>query len=286
MLYLTGSETSLAKSPVAPQTDPSKSLGGYVSSTPVPNAATNALFDLISSETLRNKQKETIAIALVNKLDKAVTDVKLCFISEKEDEAKFKVAAVALSDDWAMESIANRYQEPISAEFHDATFNRASVDFEIKNPAVEGETIMFMPFGVEVEVKRGGMEGTWDAIEEEFSENDTYEVVRVAENRIRILRRDTTIVDPPVTCTYTTDGTLYGEFSGMFKNDVTNVVTLVEDGVELESGKGIGLWIQRNIKSSRYASNEKILEDYKHHVIPVTLETIGLNISYNVIQNK
>ena len=45
ILYLTGANTSLRKSSEAPQTDTAKSLGGYVSSTPVPSGELNALFD-------------------------------------------------------------------------------------------------------------------------------------------------------------------------------------------------------------------------------------------------
>ena len=55
MLYLTGAASSLANSSEAPQTDVSKSLGGYISSSVVPNGNINALFDMISLMTLKNK---------------------------------------------------------------------------------------------------------------------------------------------------------------------------------------------------------------------------------------
>ena len=47
MLYLTGATASLNKGGVA-QDDPMKSLGGYISLSPVPNGAINTLFDYIS----------------------------------------------------------------------------------------------------------------------------------------------------------------------------------------------------------------------------------------------
>ena len=130
MIYLTGAATSLAKTQDNSQSDASRSLGGYISSTPVPNAALNTLFDLISSYTLEKKPKETIAIGLINQFDKPVKDVELKIVTDENHEAVFKIAAVAVSsEDYAMEQIANRYQEPMLADFYDASFYRAAVDF-------------------------------------------------------------------------------------------------------------------------------------------------------------
>ena len=67
MLYLTGAPNSLMVSPDAPQNDPRMSLGGYVSSTPVPNAAVNVLFDQVALLTLQNRPTECMAFALINK---------------------------------------------------------------------------------------------------------------------------------------------------------------------------------------------------------------------------
>ena len=60
MLYLTGASSSLAHSGGTPQDDPMKSLGGYVSNSPVPNAALNTLFDFVSLRSIKDKTKETI----------------------------------------------------------------------------------------------------------------------------------------------------------------------------------------------------------------------------------
>ena len=122
IIFLTGAESSLVKSEVAPQNDAGKSLGGYVSSTPVSSGEVNALFDLISSYTLEKRKRETIALGLVNKLSQAVTNVTLKIVVDKENLATFRVAAVALNNSMAMEKIANRYAEPMSAEFHNADF--------------------------------------------------------------------------------------------------------------------------------------------------------------------
>ena len=93
MLFLTGASSSLASSGGTPQDDPMKSLGGYVSNSLVPNGTLNTLFDLISLKSIKNKTKETIAIALINKFDSIVTDVKLKIVSGQNNicdrESKF-----------------------------------------------------------------------------------------------------------------------------------------------------------------------------------------------------
>lgn len=208
MIYLTGAATSLAKTQDNPQSDASRSLGGYISSTPVPNAALNTLFDLISSYTLEKKPKETIAIGLINQFDKPVRDVELKIVTDENHEAVFKIAAVAVSsEDYAMEQIANRYQEPMLAEFYDASFYRAAVDLKIKQYASAGEEIALFPFNVSFEVKETGIEGTWLAFEEAFSNDETYTVKRISETIFRIERRDETVLETPLECSYiTTEG--------------------------------------------------------------------------------
>lgn len=113
MLYLTGASSS-SKTNEAPQDDAMKSLGGYISSTPVPNAAINTLFDLISIKTIQEKNKETIAIGLVNKFDTSVSDVSLKIVSEQDNVCFFRVAAVSADENLCIEYIQNRYSEPLN----------------------------------------------------------------------------------------------------------------------------------------------------------------------------
>ena len=287
MIYLTGANSSLVKSPDAPQTDTAKSLGGYVSSTPVPNGELNALFDLISAYTLEKRQKETIALALVNKLSQPVTDVTLKIVVGKGDLATFRVAAVALdSDNMSMEHISNRYAEPMVAEFHNVDFQRASVDIEILNPAGIGEEIALYPFNVSFEVTESGIEGTWNAFENAFSNDSTYEVIRLSEKVFRIVRRDEEVIETPLACSYITTAGFTANFKGKLKNDVTNEVTLVESDDMLQPNEGIGLWIQRDLKAYKYPTNEQLVEDFKNKVINSDTETAEIVISYNLVEKN
>lgn len=283
MIFLTGASNSISKGQ-SEQADASKSLGGYISSTPVPNGALNSLFDLISSYTLQKRQKETIAIGLINKFDKAVENVTLKVISNEENIASFKVSAVQVdSSNYYMESISGRYQEPMQSQFYDATFHRSSVELEIEQPAIKGEEIVLFPFNVSFEVEEGGLEGTWTAIEEAFSNDDEYEVIRITETRIRFVRRDETVMDVPLPCSYVSTGGFQADFLGELKNGKDNTVTLKEG--RLNVGEAIGIWIQRSINKSNYTSDKKLVERYKNKYIEGDIENIELVISYNLVDN-
>lgn len=281
LLYLTGASTSLVKSEDNPQTDASKSLGGYISSTPAPNAALNSLFDMISSYTLEKKQKETIALGLINQLETAVKNVELKIVTDVDNVATFKVAAVAVSsDNYRMESISSRYQEPMAAEFHDASFYRACVDLEVTQYAGKDEEIALYPFGISFVVQEEGWEGTWKAFEEAFSNDETYEIRRISERTYRIGRRDDTLLETPLKCFYITTEGFKAEFLGELSNKADNTVLISE---QLEPKEAIGLWIQRDVKDS-VPSNEQLLEDYKHHVIKETVEDVEIVISYDLVE--
>ena len=282
LLYLTGASTSLVKSEDNPQTDASKSLGGYISSTPAPNAALNSLFDMISSYTLEKRQKETIALGLINQLETAVKNVELKIVTDVDNVATFKVAAVAVnSDNYRMESISSRYQEPMAAEFHDASFYRACVDLEVTQYAGKDEEIALYPFGISFVVHEEGWEGTWKAFEKAFSNDETYEIRRISKKKYRIGRRDDTLLETPLKCFYITTEGFKAEFLGELSNKADNTVLISE---QLEPKEAIGLWIQRDVKESSVTSNEQFLEDYKHHVIKETVEDVEIVISYDLVE--
>lgn len=280
LLYLTGADISLAKSEENPQTDAARSLGGFISSTPVPNAALNGLFDTISSYTLSKRPKETIAVALINRLDKAVDDVELKIITDEDNVAEFKIAAVVVSSDrYQMEQIANRYQEPMAAEFHNVDFFRAAVDIVVEQYADAGEEIALYPFGIAFTVQECGWDGTWKAFEEAFAADETYGIKRLSERKYRIYRRDDTVVNPEEECYYITTEGFKAEFNGKFGNLRDNTALISE---HMEPGDAIGIWIQRTIKNKARKSNKELIHDYLHHVIPYDTEEVTLEVNYNI----
>lgn len=284
MLYLTGADNSLAKSEVNPQNDPNRSLGGYISSTPVPNSAMNALFDLVSSRTLEKKPKETIALGLINKFEQPVKDVEIRMVVDKETIADFKVGAVEVSSEtYSMEQIPNRYQEPMLSELHDASFMRASVEFEIQRGGVKGEEIAFFPFGVTVELHSDGLHETVEAILDAFSESDKYSAKKLSENRLRFEIRDLSVVSEAVDCSYVSTESFKGEFKGEFKTEVNNTSSISEI---MHPGDCVGIWLQRSIKRKAKSSDCKLLEDYKNKLELADFDEVELIVSYNLLSKE
>ena len=282
MYFLTGAQSSLTTGG-SPQNDTSKSLGGYVATTPVPNGELNAMFDLISQMTLEKRQTETIAIALVNQLDKPVNNVTMKVVTTVDNIASFKIAAVPINAEMAMEKIPNRYALPMVGNFYNADFIRAYVDLKVNRPAEAGEQIVITPMNIIVDVEEGGMEGTFDAFVNAFYNENEYDVVRVSDNVFRIVRTDEKIVINEQ-LGYYTDGIFNGEFLGVMKNGKTGEVTLIDNEHILLPGKAIGIWIQRDISKYKPLSDQKLIENHKNKVFVNRQENIELVTNYNVVE--
>lgn len=89
ILFYTG-----AFSNEAPQVSADKSLGGYVSSSLIPNGRLNNIFSQISKSTVINKKQEIRMIALKNTTGSSITNAKI-YTNIADGSVKLKVAAVA-----------------------------------------------------------------------------------------------------------------------------------------------------------------------------------------------
>lgn len=282
MLYLTGASSSIAKTNDSPQTDVSQSLGGYISTSMVPNGSINSLFDMISLSTLKNRYKETIAIALVNKFDVVVKDVSIKMVTKKDYIGKFKIAAVGVGDDFLMEHIPNRYSEPIQAEFHDVDFYRASVKAEIINPAEAGEIISFQPFDINVEVTESGIDGTMEAIINAFSLSSDYSAKRLSEKEFEVISKAENVVEEPEECYAVGSENSEITFDGKYKNGKDNTALISE---VLEPGHAIGIWLQREIVPNKI-SNEELIENFDKKVEIDKTEDVELVFDYSLVESE
>lgn len=112
----------------AQQNDPSKSLGGWISSTPVPNGMKSNLFGTISSYTTDQLFREVIAIAIKNITADTVNDIEVYFIPDSNNPiSKYKIAAVQAIEhvtcerQYYVENIDSNKQLPFDATFYEAT---------------------------------------------------------------------------------------------------------------------------------------------------------------------
>ena len=282
MLFLTGASSSLANSGGMPQDDPMKSLGGYVSISPVPNAALNSLFDLVSLKSIKEKAKETIAIALINKLSNPVSDVSLKIVRGQESVCSFKVAAVSLDENYCMEHINNRYSQPMLAEFYDATFNPGSVDVEITRLPIPGEEVDFSPFDVMVQFSKSNYDDVVNDIIKTFNKTNDYHVKRLSEKVFRIERTDDKSIDEPFECSFLSSDNAEFKFNSLFKNFSNNEVIISE---RLEPNEGIGIWLQREVLDNDVKSDSEMINDYDKKITKDVIEEIELAINYNIVEN-
>lgn len=103
------------------------SLGGFKSSSQVPNGMIGNLFSELSLLALDRKLNEYIALVLYNDTGDEVSDITVYFDYPVDGNAaqtnlcKFEIAAVALNEtDNSMEIVENIYAQPYNAEFHEA----------------------------------------------------------------------------------------------------------------------------------------------------------------------
>lgn len=106
------------------QTNPSRSLGGFKSSTLVINDDFSNLFDDVSIMTVRNARPEYRAIILRNELVNQVRKVKVSIQNASDSICKYKMAVEYLSvaDKYGtkkMSNVQSSQSRPFSAQFVD-----------------------------------------------------------------------------------------------------------------------------------------------------------------------
>ena len=106
--------------PEDPQTRPDLSLGGFKSSTIVPNNKLSNLFGDISSYSVRENQYEYIALALVNDSAIDITDITVYFEYPTDRQKDLEMAFVNFNASEEMEFIPNPYSQPYVAAFNAA----------------------------------------------------------------------------------------------------------------------------------------------------------------------
>lgn len=104
------------------------SLGGFVSSTPVPNNREDNLFNATYQQPQETRQYK--AVALRNTFNTAVSDV-LVGIENHESEMQYRIAAVAYDEQCGVERLLSSSDEPVYAEFYEASVFLGQESFPI-----------------------------------------------------------------------------------------------------------------------------------------------------------
>ena len=260
-----------------------------MSSSPVPNASLNALFDLVSASTLSDRPVETIALGLINMLSVPVTNVRLSIVVGEKPICEWRVAATALSEDLRMESIPNRYSEPVSAQFYDATFQRACVEFELIGDPLKDDQFLILPLNLTIDVTENGVKGFWNGLRNACKQTQNYVCERVTERRFRVSYSDESVVpDGGEDCRVIKDSVANIEFKSKFANGATGSVLLVNaeatPAEQIPSGGGIGLWLQRAISPDyERPTDEQLIEAKKRGEVLPKVEQAEIVITYDEV---
>ncbi len=111
------------------QKDPSKSLGGYISSTLVPNGVLQSIFSAASLLSIQQKKKEVRLIALHNESTIIASNLILTFKLDEDTICDYKIAIVVPSLDNcnnpSFERIDSGNSLPYYAEFNTINNNEA-----------------------------------------------------------------------------------------------------------------------------------------------------------------
>ena len=107
---------------MAEQQNVSYSIGGFASSTTIPNDMFGNLFDELSVNTIRNARNEYRAIVLHNDSQEVAKGVKIWFDNPEMNVCSFKVGAVGMTEgedgSRYMGSAPNIYSRPYTVQFY------------------------------------------------------------------------------------------------------------------------------------------------------------------------
>jgi hypothetical protein len=121
---------TVSSQPGVAQSKPALSLGGFLSSSKVPNGSLGNLFDEMSPYTLQNSRAEYIGLILKNTL-KPVASMSLWVKSQEGNICKFRIAPVELTENGEMELVPSVNSKPLYAEFEETSeTNKIDLSFE------------------------------------------------------------------------------------------------------------------------------------------------------------
>lgn len=101
------------------------SLGGFPSSTEVPNDVFDNLFDEISLSEIKDVKTQYRAIIIKNESEEIIENIELWFEKKDSNICSYQIGATLLSNDEQpfMEHIPSVYSKPLYTQLYDATID-------------------------------------------------------------------------------------------------------------------------------------------------------------------
>lgn len=236
-LYLSGSRHANA-----PQGSPTDSIGGFMSSTQVPNGRLNVLFDDISSYGRMIGSTDCMAIFLYNDSPETVQNVSIEQFLDQDAVCKFFWAAVAPAntDDIQIEMIGSRKEEPLNVDWFQPTTTREYSEVKVLSGGSIGDAVMLMD--VEFDLTGTSIESVVDDLVLAFEDNEEFIVKKLDKDKFFIQRISTEISGDEIDLITPGTATINESFFAHGESGRTLVME------ELPSKKAIGFWIKREVK--------------------------------------
>lgn len=232
-----------------PQMNPEKSLGGFRSSTVVPNGRINSMFNDFSSLAIQENKVETKAFFIKNTFSNPVRNILVYATYPENPYVDFQLAAVEGNE---MEKLSSSNDIPYYSEFFDFKVVFSYTDLIVKPTFQVGETVIIE--GVEIPVHDGKVETFITNAVKAFSKNLRYKAVQLDTNVLRLEYRLLGVyTNQPEIATYNAGTIVAGTFGNGFDNS-----QLISE--ELKPGESIGIFLKREPKGYE---KTKTLEDYK-----------------------
>lgn len=286
-LFLSGAEAFGAM-----QKDFEKSLGGYMSSTPLPNGKINALFTDIANRALYSDlpYEETVGIFLYNnsgsdKANVSLTQIYQTLFNTDDNQADFEWAAVTAIDNQRIEKISSKREIPFNATFVVPTGRRADGILTILTAGLIGQTINIL--GVSVPLTGNTIATLINDVKAKFDGNATYNCSIKDDVTLYFQWKNVGVHINAITLTTSGSATATpSAFSNGFDNGVLLLPLLKKDEL-------IGLWIKRKIKKQQPIScidmaggNTNVVEDDALTTVDTqpkksTLETLEVLIEWD-----
>lgn len=229
------------------QQNPIKSLGGFRSSTMIPNGDLNSLFDDVSLNSIEERLKEVKVCYLKNTKTTSLSEITL--FTEQSTDSPFSLRIGAVSGLNA-ELLGSKNQIPYGVQFYKSDSVFSYSDLICNKDFVPGETVVIE--GQEIYVGDGKIESFLQNAIVEFDFNITYSAVIIDEKTLRIKYRNLEeYTNTPVVVTQEVDTITATDFGGFLDNSI-----LLKD--ELEPEESICLFVMRIFDKQ----NKKTVEDW------------------------
>ncbi len=237
-----------AKTLDSEQRSPEKSLGGYRSSTVIPNGRINSMFDEFSSLMLIEGKPETKAFFIKNDFTESVKDIIIYATYPENPEINFEISTVMGNN---MELLKSSSDEPYYEEFYDCKVVFSYSDLIVNDNFTIGEVVKIE--GVEIKVPDGRRETFMNNAVKAFDYDFKYKAYKISESVLRIEYRLLGVyVNNPIVETFNEGVIITKPFDFGFDNS-----RLIAN--ELQPNESIGIYLKRTINKKQ----TKTFEDYK-----------------------